>query len=202
MNQVTVKEAQEIFNEMAETFMPEVLDKKEFNKQLVKFISEDFSNKYRYISNTEDYIIKVFVYQVKQGGKAGTILMPDMDGTLKLSGQTSFARRYINLAKIIKVGSSITNPKYQEGDLVVLPVDETTGSSPNPDFVAAMQYANSFGAEKPILPQGLKKELDTIHAKWKPYYFLLPEEYGTPVHLISTFIVSPYKILAKYDLKS
>jgi len=85
LNQVTVKEAQEIFNEMAETFMPEVLDKKEFNKQLVKFASEDFSSNYKNISNTEDYIIKVFVYQVKQGGKAGTILMPDMDCTLKLS---------------------------------------------------------------------------------------------------------------------
>lgn len=166
----------------------------EFDSQLRDFKSNtSFRERFRRCLLNDLYGVEIFMF--KPNKKSGTsLLLQDVSGGLK---STVDIEKPTNIFKIIKVGSSISNPLYKEGDLVLLPYTMVTGSIPNPKH--AMYHQLEDSNYKPVLDDEIPKYTPTFTATLSSNAWLPPQEYDSEDGDFRTFAIHQDLIVGKYD---
>lgn len=187
-------------------FEPEIsktIDKEFFYKCLEGFSKEDHRTVWDNVSiETDRYHIRIFTYSEDQKVEdvESTILAFDADNNLVKARDLSTNEKFTHVAKIIKVGSGLTNPKYAVDDIILLNKAEVCGKAPNPTYIQVLQYSKGFGGEQPILPPNTPKTVPAIQARFQEYYITLPEDFDLPTHKIFDFVIPEFKITGKFTI--
>lgn len=166
----------------------------EFDAQLRAF-KEDLSYKERFRRCTlvDSYGIEIFMFLPNKNAIGG-LLLKDVSGGLKSSRDISKAT---NIAKIIKVGEYIKEPKYKVGDLVMLPYTTVTGVLPNPQH--AMYHQLEDSNYQPVMDDEIPKFIPTFVATMSNNAWLPPNEFEVDNNDFRTFYVHPDLIIGKYN---
>lgn len=166
----------------------------EFDKQLREFKSNtSHKERFRRCMLSDSYGVEIFMFKPNKN-RSGGLLLKDQTGSLK---STSEIEKPTNIFKVIKVGVNIVNPRYSEGDLVMLPYNTVTGSIPNPQH--AMYHQLEDSNYKPVLDDEIPKFIPTFVATLGNNAWLPPNEYDVENSDIRTFFVHQDLITGKYD---
>lgn len=165
----------------------------DFDAQLRDFKSNtSYKERFRRCILRDEYLLEIFMY--KPNKKKNTELFIQGLGGLKNTRDIEIPT---NLFKVIKVGTTIENSLYKEGDLVLLPYSMTTGSMPNPKH--AMYHQLDDSNFKPVVDDEIPQYVPTFVASLGNNMFLPPDEYETEIEDARTFCIHPDLIVARYD---
>lgn len=181
---------------MVENSLPIIsVDPDDFNGQLRSFAADtSYVKRFKGCELDDKYGIELFKFQVNKKLKT-SLLMTDLTGKLiTIEDQVEST----HVAKIIKVGRYIIDPKYKLGDLILLPISDTVGTAPNPDYYMAHQYddSNLKPVQDEALPQFTYRFVASLfNSAWVP-----PQEFNIKSSDLSTFAIYPDLIVGSYEL--
>lgn len=165
----------------------------EFDKQLAEFKKDtSYKERFRRCELDDLYGIEIFMFKPKKEAAVGLLLVDN--GRTKNTKDLFHAT---NIAKIIKVGVNIKEPKYKVGDLVLLPYAQVTGLTPNPKH--AMYHQLDDSNYKPILNEAIPEMIHTFVVTLGGSAFLPPQEFDVEDEDIKTYTAYQDFIIGKYN---
>ncbi len=169
----------------------------EFAKQLGEFSNDDSYTSYLRGCDVRDKIgIEIFKFKPNKA-KAFKFYLQGLGGTML----NSDIEESTHIAKVVKLPNNkeVMRGDYKEGDLVLLSVEDTVGEDWNPQYMAIVSQAGNSNME-PVLPEGIKKRIHKIVARFFSYALVPPFDYNLKAEYISTFAVPEHFIIGKYTL--
>lgn len=165
----------------------------EFDKQLAEFKKDtSYKEKFRRCELDDLYGIEIFLFKPKKEAAVGLLLVDK--GKTKNTKDLFHAT---NIAKVIKVGVNIKEPKYKVGDLVLLPYAQVTGFTENPKY--AMYHQLDDSNYKPIVDENIPYEVYTFVASMGGNAFVPPQEFDLRGEDITTYMAHQDFIIGKYN---